>query len=172
MGMVRWWNGTGRGKLKYRDKNLCQCHLSTDLTWTGWGSNSGFHRDRPRTDCLNHSTAHGDVLAVIDCTDMDFPNEEKVMGRTHSRKGRDVKGVKVDITGAATTCTDTRSALFRDITLRLVVILYRRFGLTYPSNLQWSRNARRLLTLVDEPNMLPRSLLPRSGSLKSRTAQP
>jgi hypothetical protein len=51
-----------RGKLKYLDKNLYQCHLSTNLTFIGLGSNSGFRGERPRTDCLNHSTADRDVF--------------------------------------------------------------------------------------------------------------
>jgi hypothetical protein len=36
-----------------------------------------------------------------------------------------------------------RSALFWDITQRRVVIVYRRFGTTYPSHLQGSRSPRR-----------------------------
>jgi len=27
MGMEHWWNDTGRGKLKYWERNLSQCHF-------------------------------------------------------------------------------------------------------------------------------------------------
>jgi hypothetical protein len=64
-----------------------------------------------------------------------------------------------------------RSALFWDITQRRVVILYRRFGTTYLSHLQGSRNPRRkpmkskekaffsdFLTLGDGTDRLPRNV--------------
>jgi hypothetical protein len=42
----------------------------------------------------------------------------------------------------------TGSVLFWDITQHRVVFLYRRFGTTYWSHIQWSRNQRRLLVCV------------------------
>ena len=38
MGMEHWWNGTDRGKLKYWERSLSQCHFvhhQPHMYWTG-----------------------------------------------------------------------------------------------------------------------------------------
>jgi len=45
MGMEHWWNGTDRGKLKYWDRNLSQCHRVHHKCHTDWpGIESGLPR--------------------------------------------------------------------------------------------------------------------------------
>jgi len=46
-----------------------------------------------------------------------------------------------------------RTALFWTITQRVVAIRYRRFGTTYPSHIQWSRNQNM------EPDRLSRNVV-------------
>jgi len=31
MGMEHWWNGTDRGKLKYWERSLSQCHFASQI---------------------------------------------------------------------------------------------------------------------------------------------
>ena len=53
MNVENWWNVTDSGRLKYSQKNMFQYHfVSTNLTWTGQGSNQGYHIDgRLATGC-------------------------------------------------------------------------------------------------------------------------
>jgi hypothetical protein len=45
-----WWKDSDKRKLKYLEKNLSQCHLSTtNPTWAGLETNLGLHGDRPVT---------------------------------------------------------------------------------------------------------------------------
>ena len=52
---IELWNDGG-WKLKYADKQLCQCHF-VHLTMTGLGSNMGVRGVRPATYRLSRGTA-------------------------------------------------------------------------------------------------------------------
>jgi hypothetical protein len=51
-----------------------------------------------------------------------------------------------------------RLAIFWDITQRVVVISYRRFGITYPSHLEESNSRVKIVALEDETNRLSRNV--------------
>ena len=39
MNIKSWWNNMDKQKLKYVQKNLSQCTMSTNLTWAGFRLN-------------------------------------------------------------------------------------------------------------------------------------
>jgi hypothetical protein len=41
--MEHWWNGTDRGKLKYWNKNLSQCHFIHYKSYTDLSGNEPRH---------------------------------------------------------------------------------------------------------------------------------
>jgi hypothetical protein len=71
MCIEHWGNDTDRGKPKYSEENLSQCHLSTtNLTWTNLWMNMGLHNERPVTNHLIHGTAFSLYVAVTLPTDI------------------------------------------------------------------------------------------------------
>jgi hypothetical protein len=52
------WNEIDRGKPKYSEKNLSQCHFVHDKSRVDPGSNQGLRDERPATNRLSHRTAH------------------------------------------------------------------------------------------------------------------
>jgi hypothetical protein len=64
--MEHQWNEIDRGKPKYSEKNLSQCHfIHHNPTWTDPGSNLGLRDERPATYRLSHGTAFLTELNVI-----------------------------------------------------------------------------------------------------------
>jgi hypothetical protein len=61
-----WWIVTDKGKLKYSEKNLSQCHLSTKSpARTSLELKLGLLGEKPVTNCLSQCTA---VCAVAECS--------------------------------------------------------------------------------------------------------
>jgi hypothetical protein len=55
MGMEHWWNGTDRGKLKYWERNLSQCHFIHHID--GPGIELGPWGERPATNRRSQGTS-------------------------------------------------------------------------------------------------------------------
>jgi hypothetical protein len=59
--MGHWWNGTDRIKQKFSEKHSNTLHndtlSTTNLTWTGMGSNLDLRSERSVTNRLSHDAA-------------------------------------------------------------------------------------------------------------------
>jgi len=59
MGMEHWWNDTDRGKLKYLERNLSQCHFVYHKSHMDClASKPVLRGERSATDRLSHGTAY------------------------------------------------------------------------------------------------------------------
>jgi hypothetical protein len=74
--MEHRWNEIDRGKPKYSEKNLFQCHLSTTYpTWTDPGSNPGLRSEMPATNRLSHGTILiANLIRCLVCEILGFRN--------------------------------------------------------------------------------------------------
>jgi hypothetical protein len=63
MGMEHWWNYPDRGKLKYWEKNLSQCHFVHHINpaSTGLGFKLGLQSKRPAINlsCMREKCVQG-----------------------------------------------------------------------------------------------------------------
>jgi hypothetical protein len=76
--MEHRWNEIDRGKLKYSEKILSECHFP-NTTWTDPGSNPGLRGGRPATNHLSHGTALvGYNIAVSIRTILGISNVKKI----------------------------------------------------------------------------------------------
>jgi len=57
MRMENWWNDIDRGKEKYLEKYLSQCHFYTYPKWTGLGLNLSLHGKNLSPTHLSHGVA-------------------------------------------------------------------------------------------------------------------
>ena len=74
MGMEHWWNDTDRGKLKYWERNLSQCHfVYKNLRETGLGSKPCLRGEKQATDRLSQ----GKVLKKAEVSSNFVPHAQK-----------------------------------------------------------------------------------------------
>jgi hypothetical protein len=77
--MEHRWNEIDRGKPKYSERNLSQCHFVHHKSYMDWpGSNPGLRGEKPVTNRLRHGTASVSYITPSSC--LSLLNDELTSG--------------------------------------------------------------------------------------------